>query len=283
MIPQLSVTKRTIASTKKIFYKDFGALTIDDYVTFSRLPDHPFWSPIEQAIDFSFADELFSNLYTPYSKRPYAPSLLLKLHLVKTLNHLSDIELENIVMFDMAIRRFVGVPMSYKRFDPTTLGQVHEPGAYLFRACFHSILSQLYLKKLWGNHGEQWLREMIQPYSNKKLNDQHRKIWHTLLTLVQYMKKSHTPMFHQAIRSLQFGDWLKRLPADATREERITAHSLLIARAYAFLFWLEQESIQTLFQQWTSAHLQKGFLELQAGLFSLLKECSRENAREDNG
>ncbi len=269
-IPHFTTTKRAIAASKNIYYKDLGALTIEDYVIFSRLPEHPLWSHMERSIDFSFADELFSNLYTPYSKRPYAPSLLLKIHLVKTLEQLTDSEMETILMFDMAIRRFVGVPITFTGLAPATSGFEQERSCtYLFHACFDHILTQAYQHKLWGKRGECWLSEAIQPYSNKGQVEQHRQVLQASLAFIQHLKKYQHPMFMQAMQALKLANWYKQTYVNAGSEGRAAAYSKLIACAYTFLFWFEQESARST-SSWQDPEQDQHSSELQERLFSLL-------------
>ncbi|MFC3886478.1 hypothetical protein ACFOU2_24485 [Bacillus songklensis] len=66
-----------------IQFKTFGQLALADYEIFSSIPSHPFWSQVDQVIDFSFADELCAPLYSTQGQRPYAPSLKLKVHFVQ--------------------------------------------------------------------------------------------------------------------------------------------------------------------------------------------------------
>jgi hypothetical protein len=143
-VSRLPSAHKGTAASSKIRYKDFGTLTLADYEIFSKLPEHPFWSQVDRLVDFTFADELCAHLYSPNGQRPFAPSLKLKLHLVQAMENLSDREMEVRLMFDIAIKRFVGVPMAFAGFDHSTLGLNRERmGDRLFHACFHYVLAQL--------------------------------------------------------------------------------------------------------------------------------------------
>ncbi|MBU9723024.1 transposase, partial [Bacillus alkalicola] len=86
-----------------IQYKTFGQLSFADYEVFSSVPSHPFWSRVEQVIDFSFADELCASLYSSKGQRPYAPSLKLKIHFAQRYHNYSDREMEVAILYHLHI------------------------------------------------------------------------------------------------------------------------------------------------------------------------------------
>src|SRR5690554_2879548 len=122
--------------SKKIRYKTFGQISYEDALIFNQLPDHPFWSQIESKIDFSFADSLCAILYSGRGQHPYAPSLKLKIHLVQTYCNLTDREMEEKIIGDLFIKRFLGLPVDFFGFDHSTIGLDRDRlGKSLFLAC----------------------------------------------------------------------------------------------------------------------------------------------------
>jgi hypothetical protein len=198
-----------------------------------------------------------------YGQRPFSPSLKLKVHLVQAFEDLSDREMELRLMFDIGIKRFIGVPMSFTGFDHSTLGLDRERmGHVLFDACFHYILAQAKQHKLWGAKNDRWLIDSFHTHANAVKMSAYRLIFHGMLNVVQQLKRAHRPLFKLMEKNLQVSAWFERLPASLTPEERLVAFSKLVARAYALLTWLDSEAIRPLFWQWDDDKKQLRSLEL---------------------
>lgn len=276
LLPNLPQARKGTASSSQIHYKDFGALSLADYEIFSQLPEHPLWSKVEQLIDFSFADELCAHLYSPNGQRPYAPSLKLKLHLVQAMENLSDREMEVRLMFDMAIKRFVGVPMSFSGFDHSTLGlNRHRMGDELFHACFHYILAQAKAYGLWGKPTDNWLVDSFHTMARASRMGALRLVKQGMLNILQHLKRTHLSLFNELMKDLDCTTWFERLPREASTEEQMAACSLLITQAHALLSWLEHGHAHQLFWQWTDKKQQLRALELQALLCLILQQNTR--------
>ncbi|CAK4848262.1 unnamed protein product, partial [Aphanomyces euteiches] len=191
---------------------------------------------------------------------------------------LSDREMELRLMFDMAIKRFVGVPMSFTGFDHSTLGLDRERmGTVLFDACFHYILSQAKQHKLWGAKDERWLIDSFHTHANAVKMSAYRLVFHGMLNVVQQLKRAYRPLFNLLEKTLRVSSWFKRLPASLTPEQRIVAFSKLVARAYGLLTWLDSEAARPLFWKWEADKKQLRSLELQAILWTILQQNTRKN------
>ncbi|MCL6598514.1 MAG: transposase, partial [Alicyclobacillus macrosporangiidus] len=79
---------------RSVQYMNFDQLSLADFAVYSSIPPHPFWDEVDKVVDFSFADELCAPLYSPNGRRPYPPSLKLKVHLVQRYYNISDREME---------------------------------------------------------------------------------------------------------------------------------------------------------------------------------------------
>jgi transposase len=265
----------------RICYKDFGAMTFSDYEIFSKIPVHPFWSQVEQLIDFSFADELCAHLYSPNGQRPYAPSLKLKIHLVQTYYVLSDRDMEERMLYDIAIKRFLGVPMSFTGFDHSTIGLDRERmGSDLFHACFHHILAQAKQYELWGGENDRWLVDAFHTHARVSRVGAYRLIMQAVLRIFQHMKRAHPKLYQMAEKNLRFKPWFQRLSPDSTPEERMVAFSQLVVRAYSLLSWFESEAV--LSEPWPKAKRKHRSAELQTILLTILKQYAQPGEPPDS-
>lgn len=281
-VAHLPKAKKGTADSLRIRYKNFGDLTFADYEVFSQLPDHPFWSRVDQVVDFSFADELCAPLYSSIGQRPYAPSLKLKIHMVQAFENLSDREMEMRLMYDIAIKRFVGVPVSFNGFDHSTIGLDRERmGDSLFEACFHYILAQARAHKLWTVQGDRWLIDTFQTLSISKQMSCYRLIKHGILNLIQHMKRCNRPLFEQLEKMLNFTTWFEYLDFSASEEGKSMAFNQLVARAYSLLHGFENDVIKKDFWAWSNKQHQLRSLTLQAILCRILAENTRPYTKTD--
>ncbi|NQX69960.1 transposase, partial [Paenibacillus alba] len=275
-VAHLLPARKGTATAHAIRYKDFGALSFADVELFAKLPSHPLWSQVERFVDFSFADELCAHLYSPQGQRPYAPSLKLKIHLIQAMENLSDREMEIRLMFDMAIKRFVGIPFAFNGFDHSTIAFDRDRmGDELFHACFHYILAQARQLGLWKGEQEIWLVDSFHTHAISSSMSAYRLIFHGMLNLVNHLKRTHAQLHRVMIESLQMQSWWDKLPADSEPSERIAAFNLLVARAYALLSYLKQENVQQLRQKETTKKQQQRFDELRKVLLDILEQNTR--------
>jgi hypothetical protein len=253
---------------KRIHYKDFGALSIADHVTFSDLPEHPIWSKVERHVDFSFADRLCTHLYTPHGHRPYCPSLKLKVHLVQILEKLTTSELEMRLLFDIAIKRFVGIPISFKGCEPKAL----ELGnslieSNLLEACFIHILLQakpyIYKRAL----ADSPTAQLISDYASEERLANYTAILQGMFKIVQHLKQNNPVLYRYLSKAFQLEEWFIRPPMPIHPDEKASAFSKLIVRAFTLLCWFENDAIRSLFWLWKDPAQQLRSLELQAALY----------------
>ncbi|MFD0717714.1 transposase, partial [Paenibacillus sp. GCM10027626] len=216
------------------------------------------------------------HLYAPRGQRPFAPSLKLKLHLVQAMENLSDRQLEIRLMFDIAIKKFIGVPLSFTGLDHSTLGlDRNRMGDTLFHACFHYVLAQAKSYGLWGQEGDTWLIDSFITHAHAQWMGARRLIQKGILQILQQLKRANLPLFQLAMESLQCETWFERLPKGATSEEQALAFHKLVVRAYSLLSWFEHGAAHTLFWQWPDAKRQLRALELQALLYKILQQNAR--------
>lgn len=281
-LPGLPSARRGTAAASRIRYKTFGQLTFADLEIFNSVPDHPTWSQVERLIDFSFADDLCAFLYSPNGQRPIAPSLKLKAHLVQAMDSLSDRQLEDQMIYNIAIKRFLGVPMSFAGFDHSTVGLDRDRmGPLLFHACFHYILAQAKAKGLWGGRGDRWFIDTFHTHARAARMGAQQLVFHGLQNFLKHLERTHPSLFAVAAKRLHLTDWFEQSPASVSDEDALVAFSLLVSRAYALLSWFDCDEGRALFWQWTDRSQQLRSLELQAILLEILQQNTRPVPPDD--
>lgn len=259
-----------------IQYKTFGQLTFSDDEVFSSVPPHPFWSRVEQVVDFSFADQLCAPLYSAQGQRPYAPSLKLKIHFVQRYHDYSDREMEEAILYHLHLKRFLGVPVAFNGFDHSTLGLDRDRmGSALFDACHHHILSQALAQGLWGKEGERWLIDSFHTYANIAKVGAYRLIQQGILQLIHHIKRTYPKLYTSLLQDYTLHNLLKRISDRTPEKDRLVLFSRLVVEAYSLLHWLESDKINPLFWTWGNAKQQLRCLELQAILYQILQENTK--------
>jgi len=262
-----------------IRYKTFDQISLADYMVYSKLPIHPFWSHIENQIDFLFADRLCEVLYSGRGQYPFAPSLKLKIHLVQSYYALSDRLTEEKIVGDLFIKRFLGLPVDFFGFDHSTIGLDRSRlGAPMFYACHLYILAQMYSKGLWGDKDEQWIIDSFPSNIGIAKNGAYRLIQQAMIRIVQHLKRSGSALYAIARETLSLDGMNVRLYSQTSPPDRMLAFSKLVAQAYGLLHWFESDQVITLTARWSSNPTSR---ELQAVLRQVLMENSRPRHPED--
>ena len=256
----------------RVTYKQLDQVSFGDLEVYSVLPEHPIWSRVKELIDFSFADQICAPLYSSFGPRPYAPSLKLKIHIVQRYYNLSDRAMEEKIMGDLFIKRFLDVPVSFIGIDHSTLGLDRERvGSNLFDACHHYILAQAKQQGLWGDNKDVWLVDSFPTHGNIARRSAYRLIKQAILRVVNQLKRAHSFLFHKVQSELPLQS-LAVTPSASTPEEWAAAFNQLVVLAYRLLDWFEGEEIRSIFWSWTKPEQQLTSLELQAILYRILTE-----------
>jgi len=268
--------------TSRVRYKTFEQVSFADLLVYSKLPKHPFWSNIVKKIDFSFADQLCSVLYSGRGQNPYAPSLKLKIHLIQTYYNLSDRQTEEKIMGDLFIKRFLDLPVDFFGFDHSTIGLDRtRMGAAMFRACHFYVLAQMNSLGLWGDKDEQWIIDSFPSNVAFIKVGAYRLIQQGMVRITQHLKRSCSDIHKLTILSVSHDALLVRLPRESSRTDQMLAFSKLVAQAYALLQWFQLEDVKTLFQDKSNQQTQQKSKELQANLRRILEENSKIHLPSD--
>ncbi len=256
-----------------VLYKQFDQLSFGDLEVFSVLPEHPIWSRAAELLDFSFADRICAPLYFSRGAKPFAPSLKLKLHIVQRYYNLSDREMEERVIGDLFIKRFLGLPVRFVGFDHSTIGLDRERmGSNLFDACHHHILAQAKQKGLWGDNKDVWLVDAFHTQGHTVKLPAYRLIKQAILRLINHLKRAHRVLFRQLQAACDLQPLTAKLPPDPSPEDFQMSFSQLVVLAYNLLYWFESEAIRPLFWSWSDRKRQLASLEHQAILYRILTE-----------
>lgn len=267
-----------------IFYKQFDQLSFADFEVYSVLPDHPIWSRAEEVIDFSFADQICKPLYSSLGQRPYAPSLKLKVHIVQRYYNLSDREMEEKIMGDLFIKRFLGLPVKFTGFDHSTIGLDRDRvGSKLFDACHHHILAQAKQKGLWGDKKDIWLVDSFHTNGHITFLSAYRLIKQGIVRVLNHLKRANKTLFDLAITDLDLNILTSKLPPKPSQEDFEVSFSQLVVLGYGLLHWFEGDKIRPIFWKWSNQKRQLDSLEKQAILYQILKEnVSSERTNDSN-
>lgn len=257
----------------RVKYKDFSQISYTDLEVYSCLPDHPIWSRAAEEIDFSFADEICAHLYTGRGQHPYAPSLKLKLHLIKGYYNASDREVEEKVIGDLFIKRFLGLPVTFTGFDHSTLGLDRDRiGAELFHACHHHILAQAKRKGVWGDKKDLWLVDSFPTDGAVATRSTYRLIQQAMLRIINHLKRSNPVLFGALVRDQPAVLQTSRFPHEGSTAEKTVAFSEVVVQALGLLYWFEKESVRPAFWSWKNKNQQLTSLERQACLYQILNQ-----------
>jgi hypothetical protein len=257
-------------------------MSFSDYEVYSVLPEHPIWSRAAEVLDFSFADEICAPLYSTRGPRPYAPSLKLKLHIVQRYYNLSDRQMEERVIGDLFIKRFLGLPVTFTGFDHSTIGLDRERmGSVLFDACHHCILAQAKQKGLWGDNKDIWLMDSFHTNGHVARLSAYRLIKQAILRVMNHLKRTYRGLFQQLECELHLQPLTAKLPENPTPEEAAASFSRLVVLAYGLLHWFEKDTVRAQFWSWKHADHQLDSLERQAILFQILTENTQLGDGDD--
>lgn len=269
---------------RRIRYKNLDQVSFEDILIYSKLPEHPFWSNIEQKIDFSFADPLCAVLYSTRGQHPYSPSLKLKVHLVQAYYNVSDRSTEEKIIGDLFIKRFLGVSASFFGFDHSTIAlDRSRMGEAMFRACHLYILAQMKQLGLWGEQGEQWIIDSFSANVAISKVSAHRLIMKAMIQILQHLKRNHPALYEFTTKSVALDSLSTRLAKDSSENERMLAFSKTVAQALGLLQWFQNDDMVVKMEQWSNEQAKQKCIKFTSLLERVLMENTRDLlANDDN-
>lgn len=260
----------------RVRYKTFNQLSFADIMVYSKLPIHPFWSRVEEKIDFSFADKLCSVLYTGRGQNPFAPSLKLKIHLVEAYYNISDRKTEEKIIGDIFIKRFLGLPVDFFDFDHSTIGlDRNRMGTTMFHACHLYILAQMNSLGLWGDKNEKWIIDSFPTNVAIAKVGAYRLIQRGMIRIFQHLKRSYPHLYKETYDSVAWDGMLFRLPSSSSKSDQMLAFSKLVGQAYGLLQWFQLDNTALLIKNWKNDKAKQALEKLQSNLMQILQENSQ--------
>lgn len=262
----------------EVRYKNFEQLSFADVAVYQAIPPHPFWSAVDELVDFSFADDLCAPLYSHKGPRPYPPSLKLKIHLVQRYYDISDREMELKIIGDIYVKRFLGLPIDHAKFDHSTIGLDRTRlGAEMFDACHHYILAQAMAYGLWGQDDDRWLVDAFHTYAHVSRPSTYELVRQAVYKVLHHMKYQNRAQYDQLEKEKNVPAMRRCVKSNAETKERWMAFSSLVVHAYGLLAWIESKERTNRFP-WT---------EDEHGQFQehvqFLRRVLQENVRKVNG
>lgn len=260
----------------RVEYKSFDQLQFADIIVYGAIPPHPFWDKIGQVVDFKFVDEICQPLYSPLGQRPYAPSLKLKIHLVQRYYNISDREMEQKIIGDIYIKRFLGLPVTHAKFDHSTIGLDRDRlGAEMFHVCHVYILAQALAQGLWGDEDDRWLVDSFHTDANVATPSTHELIQQAAQQIIRHLKKKNPARYAQLKRNMDVGSFFHRPNRDLENKKQSVAFSKTVVEAYGLIAWLKRFESENTFP-WEP----KEEREISEGHCELLLRILRENVTD---
>ncbi|GGI44755.1 hypothetical protein GCM10008018_08680 [Paenibacillus marchantiophytorum] len=223
-------------------------------------------------------------MYSGRGQHPYAPSLKLKIHHIQAYYALSDRLVEEKIIGDLFVKRFLGLPVDFFGFDHSTIGlDRSRMGTAMFQACHLYILAQMHSLGLWGDQDEQWIIDSFPFNIAMSRSGAYRLIQQGMIRIFQHLKRSHRRLFRLAEQSVARDAMLIRCSSESSTSEQMLAFSKLVAEAYGLLQWFQLDDVAAHFQAWPNQNAQQKSLELQEILKRILEENSRVTPPSDDG
>ena len=255
-----------------VVYKQFDQLQFADVMVYNAIPPHPFWDKIDQVVDFTFVDKICEPLYSPLGQRPYAPSLKLKIHLVQRYYNISDREMEQKIIGDIYIKRFLGLPITHAKFDHSTIGLDRDRlGAEMFHVCHVYILAQALAQGLWGDEDDRWLVDSFHTNANVAAPSAHELIQQAAQQIIRHLKKRNPGRYVRLKQNMDVGSFFRRLEHDCEEKKRNVAFSKTVVQAYGLIAWLKRFETENTFH-WESEEEQKASKKHCELLLRILRE-----------
>jgi IS5 family transposase len=114
-----------------------------DHIYDRIIPEEHFLKLLEEAIDFSFVNDLCRDAYKPDVGRPaYEPQMMFKMLFLQFLYDISDRRIEEEVNFNLVLKWFVGLAIDESPPDATSLTRFRDRlGEKRFTNIFNQIVS----------------------------------------------------------------------------------------------------------------------------------------------
>ena len=224
----------------KIPFKNFGQLDFWSEQIFKEMPPDKFLDAVSENIDFSFADTICEPFYSHLGQNAYAPSLMLKIRFLHAYFNLSDRQLEYGLRYNLAYKKFVGIPANYYSFDHSSREDFDSRiPVGIHKAIFFHIFAQIQDLGLL-NPKEQWIIDATHSLSRATHHTAAGLIRQGITQLLYALRRAAGGWTNAADRELKLTDITEeRLHYKAAEEKKLQYFSRLVVTAYGLLVRVE--------------------------------------------
>ncbi len=220
----------------KIPFKDFGQLDFWSEQIFKEMPPDVFLDAVSDNIDFSFADTICEPFYSHLGQNAYAPSLMLKIRFLHAYFNLSDRQLEYGLRYNLAYKKFVGIPANYYSFDHSSREDFDSRiPVEVHKAIFFHIFAQIQDLGL-INAKEQWIIDATHSLSRATHHTAASLIRQGITQLLYALRRAARNWTDGVDRELKLTDIAdERLHYKAAEEKKLQYFSRLVVTAFGLL------------------------------------------------
>ncbi len=217
-------------------FKDFGQLDFWSEQIYKEMPPDLFLEAVAKHIDFSFANRICEPFYSHLGQHAYAPSMMLKIRFVQAYFNLSDRQLEYGLRYNLAYKKFVGIPANYYSFDHSSREDFDSRiPVEVHKAIFFHILAQIYDLGLIGSE-DKWIIDATHSLSRATHHTQASLIRQGITQLAYALKRAAKNWTNVVDRELELTEITdERLHYKAAEEKRLQYFSRLVVIALGLL------------------------------------------------
>jgi len=220
----------------KIRFKDFGQLDFWSEQIFREMPPDIFLDTVSETIDFSFADTICEPFYSHLGQNAYAPSLMLKIRFLHAYFNLSDRQLEYSLRYNLAYKKFVGIPANYYSFDHSSREDFDSRiPVDTHKAIFFHIFAQIQDLSL-IDPKEHWIIDATHSLSRATHHTAASLIRQGITQLLYALRRASKNWTEGVVRELRLTDITdERLHYKAAEEKKLQYFSRLVVSAFGLL------------------------------------------------
>ena len=220
----------------KVRFKDFGQMDFFSQQVFSQMPPDLFLETVAENIDFSFADIICEPFYSHLGQNAYAPSLMLRIRFLHSYFNLSDRQLEYGLRYNLAYKKFAGIPANYYSFDHSSREDFDSRfPVEVHKAIYFHILAQIIDLGLLDPK-EQWIIDATHSLSRATHHTTPSLIRQGITQLLYALHRADKIWTTVVERELELTEIIsERLHYKAKEENKLQYFSRLVVTAFGLL------------------------------------------------
>src|SRR5690606_25873375 len=129
---------------------------------------------------------------------------------------------EEKIIGDLFIKRFLGLPVDFFGFDHSTIGlDRSRMGASMFHACHLYILAQMHSHHLWGDANEKWIIDSFPSHASLAMVGAIQLIQKGVMNLVRHLERTYTDLHALMLQTVPLDSVNIQLSSDSSQSERM--------------------------------------------------------------